>query len=224
MAILVTGAAGFVGNNTVRRLVAQGKQVRAMVRNPDKARQRLGDLADKIEIVSGDVTERSTLRPLMRDVTAIVHTVAIPMEKGDATYDEVNYQGTINLVDAAEAEGVTRFINVSQNGATPDHFSRFLRSKGRAQEYVATSKLQWTAVRPSAIFGPQDEFFNSISRLVTLTPIVFPNIGGGKATFQPSTTWWKASCARWMMRARSARNSSWAGRKCSPWRKSKGAS
>jgi NADH dehydrogenase len=107
------------------------------------------------------------------------------MEKGDATYDEVNYQGTINLVDAAEAEGVTRFINVSQNGATPDHFSRFLRSKGRAQEYVATSKLQWTAVRPSAIFGPQDEFFNSISRLVTLTPIVFPNIGGGKATFQP---------------------------------------
>jgi uncharacterized protein YbjT (DUF2867 family) len=185
MAILVTGAAGFVGNNTVRRLVAQGKQVRAMVRNPDKARQRLGDLADKIEIVSGDVTERSTLRPLMRDVTAIVHTVAIPMEKGDATYDEVNYQGTINLVDAAEAEGVTRFINVSQNGATPDHFSRFLRSKGRAQEYVATSKLQWTAVRPSAIFGPQDEFFNSISRLVTLTPIVFPNIGGGKATFQP---------------------------------------
>lgn len=185
MAILVTGAAGFVGNNTVRRLVAQGKQVRAMVRNADKASLRLKDLGNKIEIVSGDVTERSTLPPLMRDITAIVHTVAIPMERGDATYDEVNYQGTINLVDAAEAEGVMRFINVSQNGATPDHFSRFLRSKGRAQEYVATSKLQWTAVRPSAIFGQQDEFFNSISRLVSLTPLIFPNIGGGKATFQP---------------------------------------
>ncbi|MBW4437170.1 MAG: SDR family NAD(P)-dependent oxidoreductase [Pleurocapsa minor GSE-CHR-MK-17-07R] len=185
MAILVTGAAGFVGNNTVRRLVAQGKQVRAMVRNADKASLRLKDLENKIEIVSGDVTERSTLPPLMRDITAIVHTVAIPMERGDATYDEVNYQGTINLVDAAEAEGVMRFINVSQNGATPDHFSRFLRSKGRAQEYVATSKLQWTAVRPSAIFGQQDEFFNSISRLVSLTPLIFPNIGGGKATFQP---------------------------------------
>lgn len=185
MAVLVTGAAGFVGNNMVRRLVQQGKTVRAMVREPGKAELRLGDLKGQVEIVIGDVTERASLRPLMRDVTAIIHTVAIPMERGRATYDEVNYQGTINLVDAAEAEGVRRFINVSQNGATADHFSRFLRSKGRAQEYVASSKLQWTALRPSAIFGPQDEFFNSIARLVRLTPVVFPNIGGGKAQFQP---------------------------------------
>ena len=185
MAVLVTGAAGFVGNNMVRRLVQQGKTVRAMVREPGKAELRLGDLKGQVEIVIGDVTERASLRPLMRDVTAIIHTVAIPMERGRATYDEVNYQGTINLVDAAEAEGVRRFINVSQNGATADHFSRFLRSKGRAQEYVASSKLQWTALRPSAIFGPQDEFFNSIARLVRLTPVIFPNIGGGKAQFQP---------------------------------------
>jgi NADH dehydrogenase len=185
MAILVTGAAGFVGNNTVRRLVAEGKPVRAMVRDTDKAAKRLGALRDKIEIVKGDVTNRESLPPLMRDVTAIVHTVAIALERGAATYEEVNYQGTINLVDAAEREGVRRFINVSQNGASPDHFSRFLRSKGRAQEYVATSKLEWTAVRPSAIFGPQDEFFNSLARLIRLTPLVFPNIGGGKAQFQP---------------------------------------
>ncbi len=185
MAILVTGGAGFVGNNVVRRLVAEGKPVRAMVRDVEKAKVRLGDLKDKVEIVRGDLTDRASLTPLMRDVSAVVHTVAIAIEKGDATYEEVNYQGTIHIVDAAEAANVHRFINVSQNGASPEHFSRFLRSKGRAQEYVATSTLRWTAVRPSAIFGPQDEFFNSIARLVRVTPLIFPNIDKGKAQFQP---------------------------------------
>jgi len=115
----------------------------------------------------------------------VIHLVAIPMERGGATYEDVNYQGTINMVDAARDAGVERFINMCQNGATPDHFSRFLRSKGRAQQYVAQSSLKWTAVRPSAIFGPQDEFFNAFARLIRLTPIVFPLIGGGTALFQP---------------------------------------
>ncbi len=185
MTILVTGAAGYVGNNTVRRLVELGKPVRAMVRSLDKAEKRLGDLKDAVEIVQGDVTDRSSLPPLMKDVSAVVHTVAIALEKGGQTYEEVNYQGTINIVDAAEKAGVRRFINISQNGADSSLPYRFLRSKGKAQEYVATSKLDWTALRPSAIFGPQDEFFNSLARLVQLTPLFFPLIGGGKAEFQP---------------------------------------
>jgi uncharacterized protein YbjT (DUF2867 family) len=185
MAILVTGAAGYLGNNVVRRLVEQGKPVRAMVRNVDKANKRLADVKDKIEIVQGDVTDREGLKRVMHDVSAVIHLVAIALEKGDQTYEEVIYQGTINVVDAAESAGVTRFINMSQNSAAADHWSRFLRSKGRAQAYVASRGLQWTALKPSSIFGPQDEFFNSIARLVRLTPIVFPNIGGGKAEFQP---------------------------------------
>lgn len=185
MTILVTGAAGFLGNNVVRRLAEQGKPVRAMVRNVDKAQKRLADVKDKIEIVQGDVADREGLKTLMRDVSTVIHLVAIALEKGGQTYEAVNYQGTVNVVDAAQAAGVPRFIYMSQNGADPNHFSRFLRSKGRAQEYVASSGLQWTALRPSVIFGTQDEFFNSIARMVRLTPLVFPNIGGGTAQFQP---------------------------------------
>jgi NADH dehydrogenase len=185
MSVLVTGAGGFVGNNVVRRLVQQGRPIRAMVRSIDKAKMRLADVADKVEFVQGDVTDRASLAPIMNDVSAIVHTVAIAIERGAQTYEEVNFQGTINLVDAAEKAGVRRFINVSQNGARADHFSRFLRSKGKAQAYVASSGLEWTAIRPSAIFGPQDEFFNAFARLVRLTPIVFPLVGGGTAEFQP---------------------------------------
>lgn len=185
MTILVTGAAGYVGNNTVKRLVQMGKPVRAMVRNVEKAEMRLADVKDKIEIVAGDVTDRASLPGLMKDVSAVVHTVAIAIEKGGQTYEEVNYQGTINIVDAAEKAGIKRFINISQNGADSSLPYRFLRSKGRAQEYVASSKLAWTALRPSAIFGPQDEFFNSLARLIQLTPLTFPLIGMGKAQFQP---------------------------------------
>lgn len=185
MTVFVTGGAGFVGNNVITKLVEREIPVRAMVRNLEKAAQRLGHFGDKIEIVQGDVTARGTLAPLMEECTAVVHTVAISMEKGGATYEEVNFQGTINTVDAAEEMGVTRFINISQNGADSSLPYRFLASKGKAQEYVASSRLQWTALRPSAIFGPQDEFFNTFARLVRLTPLVFPLIGGGKSEFQP---------------------------------------
>lgn len=185
MTILVTGAAGFVGNNVVRKLVSMNKPVRAMVFRKAKAEKRLGELGGSVEIVEGDVTDRDALKRACEGVTAVIHTVAISMEKGGQTYEEINYQGTINVLDAAEAQGAARFINISQNGASADHWSRFLRSKGKAQQYVANSNMKWTAIRPSAIFGPQDEFFNTFARLVHLTPIIFPMIDGGNAQFQP---------------------------------------
>ena len=185
MTILVTGAAGYLGNQTVKKLVALGHPVRAMVRHRAKARLRLGDVAEQIEIVEGNVTDRDSLAPAMQGVSAVIHYVAIAMEKGGQTYEGVNFQGTVNILDAAAAAGVKRFINMSQNGARADLPYRFLASKGRAQAYVAASDLRWTALRPSAIFGPQDEFFNTFARLLKVTPIIFPLIGGGVAEFQP---------------------------------------
>lgn len=185
MTVLVTGGSGFVGSHLIRRLIEAGKPVRTTVNHEAKARQRLGAVATKIEIMRADVRDRDALKAAMDGVTAVIHLVAIPIERKGQTYDEINYQGTINVVDTAEAAGVQRFINMSQNGAAPDHFSRFLRSKGKAQVYVAQSGMAWTALRPSAIFGPGDGFFNAIARLVRLTPVVYPLIGGGKALFQP---------------------------------------
>lgn len=185
MTILVTGAAGYLGNQTVKRLVADGRSVRALVRNRAKAALRLKEVADQIEIIEGDVTRLASLTPAVEGVDCVIHYVAIAMEKGGQTYEAVNYQGTVNLLKAAQAARVTRFINMSQNGASSDLPYRFLASKGRAQEAVAASDLNWTALRPSAIFGPQDEFFNTFARLLKVTPLVFPLIGGGVAEFQP---------------------------------------
>jgi NADH dehydrogenase len=197
MTVLVTGGAGFVGNNVIAKLVEQNTPVRAMVRagSGDKVRMRLGKFGDRVEVVEGDVRDRKGLPRLMRDVSAVIHTVAVSMEKGDATYDEVNFQGTINVVDAAEDAGVQRFIFISQNGADASLPYKFLASKGKAQDYVHNSRLAATSLRPSAIFGPQDEFFNTFARLLRLTPLVFPLVGGGKAEFQPVSVYDVAEAA-----------------------------
>lgn len=183
--ILVTGGSGFLGTHIVRRLVANGRQVRVMVRSLEHAQKegRLNGL--DIDWVVADVTAPDSLPPAMEGIEQVIHTVAIAIETGSARYDEVNYQGTVHVVEAAKQAGIQRFLNISQLGAAPDLPYRFLASKGRAQEYVARSGLDWTAFRPSTLFGPGDEFANTFARLVPLTPVIFPIVGTQDSRFQP---------------------------------------
>jgi uncharacterized protein YbjT (DUF2867 family) len=183
--ILVTGASGYIGSHIVRALVEAGKPVRAMVYNKNRALQegRLNNL--EIGWVEADVTRPESLPAALEQVSEIIHTVAIAIEKGKRRYETINYQGTVNLVDAAKTKNVKRFINLSQLGAHPDLPYRFLASKGKAQSYVASSGLEWTAFRPSVIWGPEDEFANTFAKLVPLTPVIFPIVGDENSLFQP---------------------------------------
>jgi len=185
--IVVTGAAGNVGSNTVRRLAELGQPVRALVHSRERAEERGRLEGLDIEWAEGDVTRPETLQSAFRDATAIVHTVAIAIEKGGRNYEAINYQGTVNVVNAAHEAGVRRFINISQLGADSKLPYRFLASKGKAQEYVAASELDWTAFRPSVIWGPYDEFANTFARLVPFSPIIYPIIGDENARFH--TVW-----------------------------------
>jgi uncharacterized protein YbjT (DUF2867 family) len=183
--IVVTGGAGNVGSNTVRRLAELGQPVRALVHSRTRAEERGRLEGLDIEWAEGDVTRPETLQPAFRDATAIVHTVAIAIEKGGRNYEAINYQGTVNVVNAAREAGVRRFVNISQLGADAKLPYRFLASKGKAQDYVAASKLDWTAFRPSVIWGPYDEFANTFARLVPFSPVIFPIIGDENARFHP---------------------------------------
>lgn len=183
--IVVTGASGYVGSHIVKRLVELGKPVRALVRSRERA-AREGRLAGlDIEWAEGDVTRPESLGPALAGATAIIHTVAIAIEKGGRTYEEINFQGTVNVVEVAKVANVRRFINISQLGADPSLPYRFLASKGKAQEYVAASGLDWTAFRPSVIWGPEDEFANTFARLVPISPFIYPIVGDGQERFQP---------------------------------------
>ena len=183
--ILVTGGSGYVGSHIVKDLVDAGRPVRAMVRDADRMEKegRFFDL--DIDWITADVTKPESLNAALDGVESVIHTVAIAIEKRGAKYESINYQGTVNVVEAAKEAGVKRFVNMCQLGADSSLPYRFLASKGKAQEYVAQSGLQWTAFRPSVIWGPEDEFANTFARLVPLTPIIFPIIGDENTRFQP---------------------------------------
>jgi uncharacterized protein YbjT (DUF2867 family) len=181
--VLVTGAAGLVGIHTCRELSKKGWQVRALVRDPAKAAMALGQLP--VEFRVGDVRDASTLRSSLSGCGAVVHLAAIAIEKKGESYRESNTAATERLISAARAESVQRVIFMSQNGADSRSPYPFLRSKGVAQDSIKTSGLNWTILRPSVIFGPEDQFVNVLGRLIKLTPKVFPLPGGGSARFQP---------------------------------------
>ena len=181
--VLVTGASGLVGIHTCRELTKNGWQVRALIRDPARAAMALGQLP--VEFRVGDVRDATALRSSLSGCGAVVHLAAIAIEKKGESYTESNTAATERLISAARAESVQRLIFMSQNGADSRSPYPFLHSKGVAQDSVKTSGLRWTVLRPSVIFGPEDQFVNVLGRLIRLTPKIFPLPGGGTARFQP---------------------------------------
>lgn len=181
--VLVTGAAGMVGIHTCQELSKNGWQVRALIRDPAKAAMALGQLP--VEFRVGDVRDATTLRSSLSGCGAVIHLAAIAIEKKGESYRESNTAATERLISAARGENVHRVIFMSQNGADSRSPYPFLRSKGVAQDSIKTSGLRWTVLRPSVIFGPEDQFVNVLGRLIRLTPKIFPLPGGGSARFQP---------------------------------------
>jgi len=183
--IVVTGGSGYVGSHIIRRLANAGREIRALVRDRRRAEReaRLNGLS--VDWVEADVTRPDSLSEAFSGATIVIHTVAIAIERPGRTYERINVEGTANVLSAAKSAGARRFINMSQLGAQPNLPYRFLASKGKAQEWVAESGLDWTAFRPSVIWGPEDEFANTFARLAQLTPLIFPIVGDGQSKFEP---------------------------------------
>ncbi len=183
MNILITGISGFVGSHLAARLVAEGHTVRGVVRKTDER----GHLSPQVhaELVVGDITKPETLPRAMQGVDAVVHLVAIPYERGNATYEAINAQGTRNVVQATQAAGVKRLVHQSALAADSKSPYAYLKSKGEGEDAVRASSLDWTILRPSVLVGPEDEFANALARWLVITPLVFPLVGNGQARFQP---------------------------------------
>lgn len=177
--ILVTGGTGFIGQRLVARLVEGGEKVRVLARGVRQAR-----LPQGVEVVKGDVRTGEGLPQAMEGVERVVHLVAIIREVGDQTFDGVIGQGTKNVVDAAKAVGVKKFVHQSALGARDDPYYRYHKAKWDAEQAVIQSGLRYTILRPSLVFGPGDEFFTPLAALVRWNPVV-PIAGDGRTRFQP---------------------------------------
>jgi len=181
--VLVTGASGFVGTHVCHELCRRGWTIRALAHSPQKAAQRLTGLS--LEIVVGDLRDEKVVRRVLDGMGAVVHLAAIAIERPGQSYEQVNTAATVTLLREATSARIERFVHMSQNGASSSSPHAFLRSKGLADAAVRASTMGWTVLRPSVIFGREDEFVNVLARLVRLSLLVYPVPGGGTALFQP---------------------------------------
>jgi uncharacterized protein YbjT (DUF2867 family) len=143
--ILVAGGSGHLGGELIPRLIARGMGVRILTRDPVRARQRLGDSP---EFVEGDVRNPGSLESAMRGIDAVVSAITGFGPGGDGPR-AVDFEGNRNLIRAAEAAAVHRFVLLSMRGAAADHPMELARMKHRAEEALRASRLGWTILRPT---------------------------------------------------------------------------
>jgi NADH dehydrogenase len=182
MQVLVTGGTGFIGTYLCEELADRGHDVTALARNPEDA-----DVVADVETVRGDVTDPGSLMVPFEGQDAVVNLVALsPLFKpsgGDERHFEVHLRGTENSVEAAEANEVDRFVQMSALGADPDGPTSYIQAKGEAEQVVKTAPLDWVVFRPSVVFGDGGEFVPFTRKLAP--PYMTPLPGGGRSRFQP---------------------------------------
>ena len=182
MKILVTGGTGFVGPKIVHALRAESRGVRALVHRPAGGTQLAGWGA---EVVTGDVTDPVSLQAALAGCTHVVHLVAI-IRGRPADFDRVMAQGTRNLLDAARAAGVQRFVLMSALGTseTTKDVVPYFRAKWQMEQDVISSGLEYVIFRPSFVFGRDGGVLPTFVKQVRYSPVVSV-IGPGLQRMQP---------------------------------------
>jgi uncharacterized protein YbjT (DUF2867 family) len=182
MRVFLTGATGFVGGQVLKRLLAEGHSVRALARDPAKAKL---PSSNRLELVPGDVTENSGLDGGIKNCNAVIHLVGIIVEAGKSTFERVHHIGTRNVVEAARRNGISRFIHMSALGVRADGVSEYQTSKWKGEEAVRQSGISYCILRPSLIFGPGSGFVTQMLDVMRKAPIFRPVPGNGRPRFRP---------------------------------------
>lgn len=165
--IAITGGTGFVGQALIDRAEQAGIAVRALARRPQTARAG-------VEWIAGDLADHAALARLVDGAEAVVHVAGVVNTSDPAEFERGNVAGTLAVVEAALGAGVPRFVHVSSLSAREPSLSVYGGSKARAEQVVRASPLDWTIVRPPAVYGPRDrdlfELFRSAKWGVVPTP------------------------------------------------------
>jgi nucleoside-diphosphate-sugar epimerase len=168
--IALTGGTGFVGRAFIDRALEAGHVLVALARSTQIPREG-------VEWIAGDLANRAALAELVRDADAVVHIAGVVNAPDPQGFEEGNVVGTLNLVEAARAEGVQRFIHVSSLSAREPGLSVYGASKLKGEKVVKASLLDWTSVRPAAIYGPRDKDMFELFRAARWGVVPVPQNG-----------------------------------------------
>ena len=183
--VTVFGGSGFVGRHLVRALAKDGWRVRVACRRPDLAGhlQPLGAVG-QIHAVQANLRYRKSIAAAVQGADAVVNLVGILNESGRQQFSTVQAQGARFVAEETAKAGITNFVQLSAIGANAQSSSDYARTKAEGEAAALAAVPSAVVLRPSIIFGPEDQFFNRFANLARFTPAL-PLIGGGETKFQP---------------------------------------
>ncbi|QCK85846.1 complex I NDUFA9 subunit family protein [Phreatobacter aquaticus] len=182
--VTVFGGSGFVGRHVVRALAKRGFRIRVAVRRPDLAGhlQPLGSVG-QINFVQANLRYPDSVRQAVEGAEFVVNCVGILYETGRQRFDAVQARGAGTVAKAA-AEAGAKLIHISAIGADAESAANYARTKAAGEAAVLAAAPDAVILRPSIVFGPEDDFFNRFAGMAQMMPIL-PLVGGGETKFQP---------------------------------------
>lgn len=182
--VTIYGGSGFVGRYIARRMAQAGWRVRVAVRRPNEALfVKPYGAVGQVEPVLCNIRDDASVRAALQGADAVVNCVGILNNRGRNKFDAVQHEGAMRIARLAAIEGVSRMVHLSSIGADVDSNSNYARSKGLGEASVLTYFPTATILRPSVVFGTEDQFFNRFATMTSFS-MVLPLVGGG-TKFQP---------------------------------------
>lgn len=180
----IFGGSGFVGRYVARRLAKEGWRVRVAVRRPNEAHfvRPYGDVG-QVEPIQANIRDDASVARAVEGAAAVVNCVGILFEDGRQRFDPVQAEGAGRVARAAKAAGASRFVHLSAIGADPESEADYARTKAAGEAAVLEAFPEATILRPSIVFGVEDQFFNRFAAMARLSPVV-PMVGAD-TKFQP---------------------------------------
>ncbi len=189
--VTIFGASGFIGRHLVRCLAADGVRIRAAVRRPDRALflTPMGDVGQVVPI-QANVRDDASVRAALEGADAAVNLVGVLQGGGRQTFEALHHVGAGRVARLARETGVRRLVQISAIGAEAGSKAQYARSKAKGEAAVREAFPDATIVRPSLVFGPEDDLFNRFASLARFLPVL-PIFGhglladAGATRFQP---------------------------------------
>jgi NADH dehydrogenase len=182
--VTVFGGSGFIGRYAVRKLAKQGWRVKVAVRRPNEAMflRTAGDVG-QVEMVQANIRDDASTRRAIDGADAVINLVGILFPTGKQTFDAVQRDGAARIARFCAELGVERLVHVSAIGADAESQVAYQRTKAEAEQAVLDAVPTATILRPSLVFGPEDEFFNRFAGMARMSPVL--PLVGGDTRFQP---------------------------------------
>lgn len=183
--VVVFGGSGFIGRYAVRALAKDGWRVRVALRRPHLTPELrvMGDVG-QIELAQANVRYPDSIAETLQGADAAVNLVGALYESGPQSFKALHVDAARHIAEAAAAAGARRFVQISAIGADAASDAIYARTKGEGEAAARAAFPATTILRPSVVFGEEDEFFNRFAAMATLSPAL-PLIGGGETRMQP---------------------------------------